>query len=238
MTYLENAGIQHHVTPPYSSSQNGPAETMNRTLVESAQCMLADSKLEKRFWGPAVLIAAHIPNRVLTRSHGDVSLLPHWTGQEPGIRHIRVFGSTTWVDIPKERRLKLHPKSVKCLLIGYEEETGSKVYRLYNAFHTVEMRSRDVIIVESRSEAEQVASTNAGVAVGWEPELVTVSPNVSHNEDAYYQGGEPITPPRGGQVIRQDSDVHDSIIVRTQPFIENDTGRPAEIPTEAPAESG
>jgi len=106
--YLENAGIQHCVTWSYRLSQNGVAERMNHTLVESAQCMLADSKLEKRLWGPAVQTAAHVHNRVPSRSHGEVSLLQHWTGHEPGIGQIPVFGFTTWVHVPKERRLKLH----------------------------------------------------------------------------------------------------------------------------------
>jgi len=100
------------------------------------------------------------------------------------------------------------------------------------------MRSGDVIIVEGGLEPEQATGTNSGVAVSWEPELVTVLPNVSHNEDGYYQGGEPITPPLGGQVITQDGDVHHSIIVRPLPFIGNDTGTPAEIPTKAPAGGG
>jgi len=236
--YLENAGIQHRVTPPYSPSQNGLAERMNRTLVESGRCMLADSKLEKRFWGPAVLTAAHVHNRVPSRSHGDISPLQHWTGQLPGIGHLRVFGSTTWVHVPKEKRLKLDPKSVKCLLIGYEEETGSKIYRLYDPIRKAEIRSRDVIINEAGSGPEQVANSNPGVEISWEPEPVTVSPNVSDDRDNNYQEGEPITPPSGQQVITPNSDVHDSITVRPIPFIEHGTRRPGETPAEAAAESG
>jgi len=71
------------------------------------------------------------------------------------------------------------------------------------------MRSQDLIIEEGGSQPERIANTNPGVAVSWEPELVTVSPNVSHNDDAYYQDGEPITPPPGGQVNTQDGDIHD-----------------------------
>ena len=167
--YLEDAGIQHCITTPYSPSQNGLAERMNRTLVESARCMLEDSKLEKRFWGPAVLTAGHVHNRLPSRSHGNISPLEFWTGQAPGIGHLRVFGSTTWVHIPKEKRLKLDRKSVKCILIGYEEGTGSKVYRLYDPVRKVEIRSRDVIIDVTGLGPENVTDNNPSVEVLWEP---------------------------------------------------------------------
>lgn len=86
--YLESAVIQSRVTTPHSPAQNGLAERMNRTVVESARCMLEDSKLQKEFWGPAILTAGHIHNRLPSRSHGDISPNQHWTGQVPGIWHL------------------------------------------------------------------------------------------------------------------------------------------------------
>ena len=63
--YLADSGIQHIVSPAYSSSQNRRAERMNRTIMESARCVLEDSKLGKEFWGYAVLAVAHIHNCLL-----------------------------------------------------------------------------------------------------------------------------------------------------------------------------
>ena len=77
--YLEDAGIKHIISPPYTS-QNGHAERMNRTQMESARCILKDSKLGNEFWGYAVLTAAHIHNRLLSCSHQDKS--PSNIGQE------------------------------------------------------------------------------------------------------------------------------------------------------------
>lgn len=119
-TYLKQAGIQHIISPSYSPQQNGLAERMNRTIMESARCILEDAKLDKGFWGYAVLTAAHIHNRLPSRSHDNLTPLEHWTGNAPGIGHLRVFGSTAWAHIPKETRQKLDPKSVKCVLVGYE----------------------------------------------------------------------------------------------------------------------
>ena len=102
--YLTEAGIQHIISPPYTRSQNGLAERTNRTIMENARCILEDSQIGKEFWGYAVLTAPHIHNRLPSRSHNDKSPLEYWTGKLPKIGHLRVFGSTTWVHIPTEKR--------------------------------------------------------------------------------------------------------------------------------------
>jgi len=127
---------------------------MNRTVVESARCMLEDSKLQKEFWGPAIVTAGHIHNRLPSRSPDDISPIQHWTGQVPGIGHLPVFGSTTWVHVAKDKRQKLDSTSFKCLLSGFEEESGSKIYPLYDPLRKVEIRSRDMIIDECSSLAD------------------------------------------------------------------------------------
>lgn len=54
------------------------------------------------------------------------------------------------VHIPKEKRTKLEPKSLECILLGYSSE--SKACRLYNkATKSIEI-SRDVIFFETDSE--------------------------------------------------------------------------------------
>ena len=51
----EKAGIQIQYSEPYTPQHNGVAERMNRTLLEKARSMIADSKLNKGFWGEAVV---------------------------------------------------------------------------------------------------------------------------------------------------------------------------------------
>ena len=57
-------GIQHQFCAPYEPQQNGVAERKNRTLIESARTMLADSKHLVIFWGDSVNTACHVLNRV------------------------------------------------------------------------------------------------------------------------------------------------------------------------------
>ena len=117
--------------------------------MESAQCLLPDLQITQEFWGHAVLTAAHIHNRLPSRNHDNTSPIEFWTGKAPTIGHFRVFGSTAWVHVPKERRRKLDAKSIKGILVGYEEEAGTKVYRVYDPEAKRVLVSRDVIIDES-----------------------------------------------------------------------------------------
>ena len=48
--YLKSEGICHECTIPKTPEQNGVAERLNRTLVESSRSMLLDAKLPQKFW--------------------------------------------------------------------------------------------------------------------------------------------------------------------------------------------
>lgn len=51
--YLEDNGIVHEKTIPYSPQQNGRAERLNKTLVERSRCILAESGLYLRDLSPS-----------------------------------------------------------------------------------------------------------------------------------------------------------------------------------------
>ena len=165
------------------------------------------------FWGHAVLTAAHIHNRVPSHSHEDLSPLEHWTGKAPGIGHLRVFGSTAWVHIPKERRQKLDPKSVKGILVGYQEDAGSRVYRVYNAVTKKLLLSRDVIFDESREEHRKELSQTT---IGWIQEEPTVSPQVRCNSGEEFQHLDPVSPPPTETGSPVAEDIQDQIVLRPQ----------------------
>lgn len=60
--YLKKEGIRHEYTVPKTPEQNGVAERMNRTLVETVRAMLSDSKLPKKFWAEALSTASYVRN--------------------------------------------------------------------------------------------------------------------------------------------------------------------------------
>ena len=150
--YLDDAGIVKVTTPPYTPAQNGLAERANRTLMEGARCMLLDSGLGNEFWGYAVLATTHIMNRMPSRAHAGKSLYETWTGKKPTIGHLRVFGCPAHVLIPAENRRKLDRKSARCIFIGYAEDQGTKVYKLYNEQTRKVITSRDMMFDETAKE--------------------------------------------------------------------------------------
>ncbi|GKA95851.1 putative ribonuclease H-like domain-containing protein [Tanacetum coccineum] len=63
-TFCERKGIKREFSIARTPQQNGVAERKNRTLIEAAMTMLADSKLPTTFWAEAVNTVCYVQNRV------------------------------------------------------------------------------------------------------------------------------------------------------------------------------
>nr|GEZ56990.1 hypothetical protein [Tanacetum cinerariifolium] len=85
-------GIKSELSVPRTLQQNGIAERKNRTLIEAARTLLADSLLPIPFWAEAVNTACYVQNRVLvTKPHNKTPYeLLH--GRLPSIGFMRPFG--------------------------------------------------------------------------------------------------------------------------------------------------
>ena len=125
-TYLKLKGIHHQLTLPHSPQQNGVAETMNRTLIESARSMIAHAKLPNKYWAEAVATAAYIRNRTPTTAIKE-NVIPYkkWYERKPNVDNFKVFGCIAYAHIPESQRRKLDKKS---RFVGYSLQ--SKGYRL------------------------------------------------------------------------------------------------------------
>ena len=67
--YLTKEGIKHELTVPKSPEQNGVAERLNRTLMESVRSMLFGGQLPQRFWAEALATAVYLRNRSPTKAN-------------------------------------------------------------------------------------------------------------------------------------------------------------------------
>ncbi|GKD06222.1 putative ribonuclease H-like domain-containing protein [Tanacetum coccineum] len=63
--FCGSKGIKREYSNVRTPQQNGVAERKNRTLIEAARTMLADSFLPNTFWAEAVSTACYVLNRVL-----------------------------------------------------------------------------------------------------------------------------------------------------------------------------
>ena len=122
-TYLKQNGIRHERTVPKTPEQNGVAERMNRTIVETARCMLAEAKLPRKFWAEAVSMAVYLRNRSPTTAVNGMTPFEALTGDKPCVDILRVFGCLAYVHVPKDERRKFDSKSKRCILLGYGSET-------------------------------------------------------------------------------------------------------------------
>jgi hypothetical protein len=62
--FLEDEGIKHEFSSPYTPQQNGVVERKNRTLLDMARTMLDEYKTPDRFWAEAINTACYSINRL------------------------------------------------------------------------------------------------------------------------------------------------------------------------------
>jgi len=123
-------GTTHQTTVPNTPQQNRVANRLNRVLVEMARTMMRHKDVDQDLWADAIKTAVFIKNRVTSHAL-PVGKTPHdlWTGNQPDISHMRVFGSTCWVVLHKSHvDDKLADKAAKGIFVGYPG--GSKAYEV------------------------------------------------------------------------------------------------------------
>lgn len=103
--YLRSKGIRHELTIAHTPEQNGVAERMNRTLLESARAMIAHAGLPTNYWAEAVATAAYLRNRTTTSALKE-NKTPYekWYERKPDVSHLKVFGCVAYAHIPDSER--------------------------------------------------------------------------------------------------------------------------------------
>ena len=156
-------GITHQISNSHTPQQNGVAERMNRTAMESARSSLhmRSNKLTNLFkkgdrsilelWGEFLKSAIYVLNRTLScnPSSNSSSKTPHELlfGEKPDISHLRVIGCRAYVHVPDANHRKLEPKGIPCWLFGYGDYT--KGWRMWDPATRKFIVSRDVTFDEN-----------------------------------------------------------------------------------------
>jgi Reverse transcriptase (RNA-dependent DNA polymerase) len=105
---LQKFGYLVELTATDSSSQNSIAERPHRTFGIMVRCMLYASKLPMIFWADAYVYANYIYDRI---HHTSIGTTPYeaWTGKQPTLSHMRVFGAHVIVKRSGPRPTKADP---------------------------------------------------------------------------------------------------------------------------------
>jgi transposase InsO family protein len=153
--YLEEEGIKHEFSAPYTPQQNGVVERKTMSLIDMARTMLGEYKTLERFWSEVVNTACHAinwfyPHRLLKKTSYELL-----TSNKPNVSYFHVFGSKCYILVKKGRHSKFAPKAVEGFLLGYDSNT--KAYRVFNKSSGLVEVSSDVVFDETNgSPREQV----------------------------------------------------------------------------------
>jgi hypothetical protein len=91
--FLEDEGIKHEFSSPYTPQQNGVVKRKNRTLLDMARTMLDEYKTPDRFWAEAINTACYSINRLYLHRILKKKSYELLTGKKPNVSYFRVFGS-------------------------------------------------------------------------------------------------------------------------------------------------
>ncbi|GKC18473.1 ribonuclease H-like domain-containing protein [Tanacetum coccineum] len=128
--FCGSKGIKREYSNARTPQQNGVAERKNRTLIEAARTMLADSFLPNTFWAEAVSTACYVLNRVLVTKPHNKTPYELLTGKILIISYIRPFGCHVTILNTIDHLGKFAGKSDEGFLVGYSLQ--SKAFRVYN----------------------------------------------------------------------------------------------------------
>jgi transposase InsO family protein len=153
--FLEEEGINHEFSSPYTPQQNGVVERKNITLLDMARTMLDEYKTPDRFWVEAINTACYSINRLylhLILKKISYELL---TGKKPNVSYFRVFGSKCFILIKRGISSKFAPKAVEGFLLRYDSNT--RAYRVFNKSTGLVEVSCDIVFDETNgSQVDQV----------------------------------------------------------------------------------
>jgi hypothetical protein len=145
-SFLAERGIKFTMTCRGTPQHNGIAERYNRTLFNTARCLLQHSKLSLDFTEYAIKTAAYLlqfRSAVTDKSRTSYEL---FYNIKPSINHLKVFGCDCYVHTSDNS--KLDARAIRGIFLGYSElkENGYEVLLIDN---NKVITSRDVVFKEN-----------------------------------------------------------------------------------------
>ena len=115
---MEKHGIERRLTVACNPEQNGVAERLNRTLIETARYLLIESGLPQPLWAEAVLAANYVCNRCPSKALNGKTPYEVWFGVKPEIKHTMEFGSQVFILDKSPGRGKFNEQSKEGVILN------------------------------------------------------------------------------------------------------------------------
>ena len=159
IAYLNEKGIVHQLSCPYSHQQNGKAERCIRTIEDRALTLMYGANLSSTYWADAVNCAGFLFNLSPTRTLPiHVCAYEVFKGRKPDLSFLRVFGCRAFARVPYELQRKGGVKSVLVTFLGYTP--GVKGYLVRDVATRRYFNCRDVIFDENLPSMLPIEGTN------------------------------------------------------------------------------
>ncbi|GJU69030.1 ribonuclease H-like domain-containing protein [Tanacetum coccineum] len=156
----------------WTPHQNGVAERKNRTLIEVARTMLADSKLPTTFWAEPVNTACYVQNRVLVIKPHNKTSYELFNGGPPTISFMRPFRCPVTILNTLDHLGKFDGKADEGFFVGYS--VNSKAFRVFNSRTRIVEETLHITFLENKPNV-------AGSGPEWIFDIDTLSLNDPKN---------------------------------------------------------
>nr|GEU33614.1 putative ribonuclease H-like domain-containing protein [Tanacetum cinerariifolium] len=200
-------GIKREYSNPRTPQQNRVAETKNRTLIEAARTMLADSKLPTIFWTKAVRTPCYVLNRVSLTSPHNQTPYALLTRNIPYVSHFNPFVCHVTILNTSDHLGKFDGKADEGYIVGYS--ASHKAYRVYNVPNKRVEESMNLRFLEEKPNVQ-------GLGHEWYFDLDYLIDSLGYkhvtaNQPAGTQGATPNS--AGIQADDSDSDCDELVII-------------------------
>ena len=118
--FLDEEGIKHEFSVPYTPQQNGDVERKNRTLIETARAMLDECKTPTNYWAEVVNMTYHAINCLYLHKKREKTAYELLTGKKPKVHYFRVFGFKCFILNKKFKSSKFAQKVDEGFILGYD----------------------------------------------------------------------------------------------------------------------
>ncbi len=144
--FLHSKGIEHEESVPHTPEHNGVAERKNRSLLDSARCMLLHFGLGGIFWAEAVYYANIISNCGPTKVLKSMTPYQAIFDTVPSVSCFRVFGCRALALIQRDKPGKFDPRTKEMVYLEPGENTSG--YKLWNPHTHKVQHNRNVHFFE------------------------------------------------------------------------------------------
>jgi histone deacetylase 1/2 len=144
---LNELGIQHRLTCPHTSHQNGTVERKHRQIVEMGLTLLSQASLPLKFWDHSFTQAVFLINKLPTSALPQYKT-PHHAlfNTQPDYSQLKIFGCLCFPHLRPYNKHKLQFRSSPCVYLGVSpQHKGHKCLDEHGKIFI----SKDVVFNES-----------------------------------------------------------------------------------------